>query len=230
MSDQDNKKSWASMDYWQERFTLGDTPWELNSPSTVLVEACSELMRSGFDFRSKVVLSAGCGRGADALCLARRGARVVCVDWSEVAIAEIRRHRANDPSIYPGALSVQCGDFFAIDPEEVDVDCEHTFFCALDPDKRKTYVETILKWLKPGGFLVGNFFIISGEEASTLPGLSLSRDGRGPPFATTEQEMEVLFNPFFEKIVFRRAGNPEPTRRPGMEFVGIFRLKANTGT
>ena len=117
------------------------------------------------------------------------------------------------------------GDFFEMDPQPLDLVLEHTFFCALDPSMRTTYAEKIAQWTKPGGFLVGNFFVLSQELVKTLPGLSLTQRGEGPPFASTVKEIEGLLLPNFEEVALRPANNPDPDRRPEMEWVGIFRRR-----
>ena len=217
--------SWSTAEYWQVRFEKSDTPWQLNMASTVLMEALDELESSGFSLAEKQVLSPGCGRGLDALEVASRGARVLAVDWSSTAVEDLKsRYEALRGSCH-GAVEVVAGDFFAMEPQPVDMVIEHTFFCALDPSMRTTYAEKIVQWTKPGGFLVGNFFVLSQELAKTLPGLSLTQRGEGPPFASTVKEIEGLLLPNFEEVVLRPAKNPDPDRRPGMEWVGIFRRR-----
>ena len=217
--------SWSTPDYWQGRFEQSDTPWQLNRASTVLMEALDELESGGFSLAEKQVLSPGCGRGVDALEVASRGARVLAVDWSSTAVEDLKsRYEALRSSCH-GAVQVVAGDFLAMEPQPVDIVIEHTFFCAIDPSMRKTYAEKIAQWTKPGGFLVGNFFVLGEEVVKTLPGLSLTQRGEGPPFASTVKELHGLLLPNFEEVVLRPAKNPDPDRRPEMEWVGIFRRR-----
>jgi len=213
--------TWGSSEYWQGRFLSSDTPWELGHPSVVVLEALQELARRGVELRGKRVLSPGCGTGSDALELVQRGAHVVAVDWSPVAIEKIRsRFQRLCPVV--GGLEVEAGDFFVIDPRPVDIVVEHTFFCAIDPSARGRYVERVSSWLMPGGYLVGNFFILSEEQVRLLPTLSLAPAGEGPPFATTVSELRQLMGSHFEEVLLRPAAMSEPDRRPGMEWVGVF--------
>jgi SAM-dependent methyltransferase len=218
--------TWSDQAYWQGRFTVGDTPWELSAPSTVLIEALQEVEARGVSLKSTKVLSPGCGTASDAMELARRGAHVVAVDWSTLALNGARRKYAALSSELSGTIDFRQGDFFAISPESVDIVCEHTFFCAIDPGMRQRYIDAIARWVKPEGFLIGNFFILDSSEAQALPGLSLTKEGQGPPFACTREALEHLTKPHFEPIVMRPANNPEPSRRPGMEWVCIFRKRA----
>ena len=214
--------SWLTPEYWQGRFLSSDTPWELGHPSVVLLEAFDELARRGVEIRDKKVLSPGCGTGSDAIALAERGAHVLAVDWSPSAIAEVQT-RSQRIAEGVGSVEVSSGDFFALEARPVDSISEHTFFCAIDPSARPRYVERIKVWLKPGGYLFGNFFVLSEDDARALPRLSLTSSGDGPPFATTVSELRGLFASGFEELVLRPATRSEPDRRPGMEWIGIFR-------
>ncbi len=221
-----NKRSdppeWSTQGYWQGRFEVGDTPWDLDAPSSVLIEALGELKRVGGSLSGKRVLSPGCGRGADALECVRRGANVVAVDWSEIAVSALRRRYASGAASSPGSLEVIQGDLFELPKQCVDVVCEHTFFCAIDPSMRLRYAKTIAAWVNHGGFLVGNFFVVNDAEVGRLPNLSLSKEGEGPPFATTTRELEELLSPYFVTQVLRPGSQSEPSRREGLEWVGVF--------
>lgn len=215
---------WLLSEYWQDRFESGDTPWELGHPSVVLLEGFDLLARSGHALAGMSVLSPGCGRGSDAIALARRGARVIAVDWSQIALHDLNERFSKSASS-AGALEVVAGDFFELTPRQVDCVAEHTFFCAIDPAVRPRYARRIADWVRPGGYLVGNFFVLPDATAAALPRLSLTQSGEGPPFATTVAELEKLFSPYFTTEVLQQASKQEPDRRPGMEWIGIFKRK-----
>lgn len=213
--------AWLTPQYWQGRFDSGDTPWELGHPSVVLLEAFEALSSLGNPLGGMSVLSPGCGRGSDALALVERGARVTAVDWSPTAVQDIKDRFDRVPAPV-GSLDVIAGNFFEVAPRPVDCVAEHTFFCAIDPTSRARYIERILDWLRPGGFLVGNFFVLADSEAAALRGLSLTQSGEGPPFATTVTELNSLLSLHFTTRVLRPATRQEPDRRPGMEWIGVF--------
>lgn len=218
-------KEWSTSAYWQGRFEQEDTPWQLDAVSTVLIEALNELVSLGYILRGKRVLSAGCGRGLDALELARHGAHVLAVDWSERAVRDLRTQWESLRGGVDGTLEVVAGDFFALKPEPLDLVLEHTFFCAVDPSLRSQYVLRMAEWVKPCGYIVGNFFVLSEEEVVALSNRSLSSHGDGPPFASTETELRGLFENSFSCNVLRPARSSAPDRRPGMEWVGLFQRK-----
>ena len=226
MNSDNQRRDWSTGEYWQGRFDSGDTPWELNAPSKVLFEALSHVFPGENSLKGLSALSPGCGSGSDAIELARRGASVVAVDWSPAATSRLRvrlaNYSANDLS---SMVSVISGDFFAAQPIAVDLVCEHTFFCAIDPAMRCRYKEAILKWLKKGGYLVGNFFVLTEEEIDKLSGKSLTKDSSGPPFASSERELREMFSPEFEVVKLQPARVGEPDRKPGLEWVGIFKRR-----
>jgi hypothetical protein len=150
---------------------------------------------------------------------------VIAVDWSATALSDLTAHFESVEQECRGSLSVVQGDFFTIEPQPVDFVFEHTFFCAIDPAMRKAYIERLATWLKPGGSLVGNFFIVDEEVAGTLPGLSLTAAGEGPPFAISTPQLRTFMDPFFHCESLHPALNPEPDRRPGLEWVGIFQRR-----
>ena len=215
-------KSWSTKTYWEHRFDVGDTPWELGAASSVVCEALDQIRSLGCELRGRSALSPGCGQGADVVELARRGLHVVAIDWVSSAIANARDRYERDKSPEFGGVTFIEGDFFSVPTRPVDFVVEHTFFCAIDPAMRSHYIERVSQWIKPGGFLLGNFFIVPEEIVRTLPGRSLTQAGEGPPFAATLEELESLLSPYFITKSLHPAALPAPDRRPGLEWVGIF--------
>jgi SAM-dependent methyltransferase len=223
-TEQKLQQCFRDADYWEQRFDSGDTPWELCAPSKVLFEALAAAYTGERPLEGVRVLLPGCGTGSDALELAKHGANILAVDWSTYACNKLQDRLASlQPDGEMGNVAVLRGDFFKVSPESVDLVCEHTFFCALNPAARPDYVSTVAAWLKPGGYLIGNFFVLSDKEANALPELSLTKEGSGPPFATTVNEMHSLFSSHFTIVSLRPGSTGESNRRPGMEWVGIFR-------
>ncbi len=219
-------QEWAQQGYWQGRFEHSDTPWELGHASSALFEAQEALSAAGIPLpHGSSVVIPGCGTGSDAIELARRGFRVTAIDWSPHAIAGLR-DRAIATSV-ESEITPVAGNFFEVPPRTVDALAEHTFFCAIDPSMRGAYAERAAQWVRPGGVLFGNFFVLEPSRAAALPELSMSDRGSGPPFASTRESVVRDLSPHFECVLLQPTRFPESDRRPGMEWIGIFRRKSS---
>jgi SAM-dependent methyltransferase len=73
-------------EFWDDRYRESDRIWSGN-PNTVLVREVTGMTPGR-------ALDLGCGEGADAIWLARRGWRVTAVDISGVALERAARHAA----------------------------------------------------------------------------------------------------------------------------------------
>lgn len=199
---------------WDERYRMGDTPWEKGEPAPPLLELL-ERMGVGI-FGEGPVLVPGCGLGHDVRALAASGLKVVGLDLSTLAV---ERARAT-PAV--GGETYEMGDF--LDPawrigRSFTAVWEHTCFCAIDPDQRRNYAEAVAGLLEEGGILAGVFFLTPfdpGEEAV------------GPPFATTLEELEQWFSPWFERIHGWAPQRAYPGRE-GREWTGLFRRRTQAG-
>lgn len=160
---------------WESCYIEGNTPWDKGAPSPPLsawVQAHPQLQGRA--------LVPGCGIGHDVVFLAEAGYESVGVDLSATAV-----QRAT--ATHPGHASrFVLGDLFAL-PEawkgSFDFIFEHTCLCALPPQLRLAYAETVGQLLRPGGLLVGVWFI----EPEMDPGES------GPPFGISLEELSALF-------------------------------------
>src|SRR5688572_6587994 len=93
MSEMDERaRTWwdESADAWDDFVESGLDYYRTELHGPALLELC-------VDVRSLDVLDLGCGQGWFARQLARRGARVIGVDWSERLIEHARRHEAREP-------------------------------------------------------------------------------------------------------------------------------------
>ncbi len=216
---------WSSAQYWEHFYEVADTPWELGHPSPVLQEAIAEARALGFALDGKKVLVPGCGTGSDAGWLAQQGALVQAVDFSARAVAETQARLEKLPQETRQRVALQQADFFELSHSGYAGAAEHTFFCAIDPGSRKRYAEAMARAIVPGGFLAGNFFVLPDDQVAALPSLALRYPDNRPPFVASEGEIRSLFSASFELLVLRPARNPSPDRRPGLEWVGVFRRR-----
>ncbi len=165
---------------WEGRYQQQDTPWNKGFAAPPLVEWMEEN-----EFRGKVLVP-GCGTGYDVREIARSGAFAIGLDLAPSAI----NFADSQPRV--GTERYRLANFLELPPELVgafDFVFEHTLFCAIDPALRATYVQSAAASLVPGGHLVAIFYLDVGE-----------RDGDGPPFGTSREELNELFGSAFETV------------------------------
>jgi SAM-dependent methyltransferase len=205
-------------DFWEDLYRAGNPGWDLEEPALPLVDLLEgRLPGSGLvpPVDGLRVFVPGCGLGHDALFWARRGARVIALDFAPSAVQGVKQAAAA-AALSAERLTVVEGDFFAFsrqveglpDREKWDIVFDHTFLCALPPAKRREYGMTVAGSLKKGGLLVAIFF-------------SHGREG-GPPFTIGEPEIRSLFPASLKLLSLEKAPRTIP-ERAGSELVGIFR-------
>ena len=177
--------------FWSERYASGVLPWDLGQPSPPLVRLLSTLDVAAFPR----VLVPGAGNGYDAIFAARRGHRVVAVDFARAPVDRL------GALAEPRLTAVQ-GDLFALPPEAAgphDIVVEHTCFCAVEPARRAEYVRVVASALRPGGVLAAVFF-------------THGRPG-GPPWTTDADEIRTLFGEAFNVAGLEIPADSVPDRR-----------------
>ncbi len=183
---------------WNQRYSGGNVPgWDLGRPSPVVLR----LLPSVHHPPARVLIP-GCGLGHDARALDRRGYRVVGM---EIAPLAAERARATN------GVDVRVMDFLAADFSEqglgvFDMLCEHTLFCAIEPDQRDLYVAAAARALRPGGKLFGAFLDFDNA--------ALKRPG--PPYGTSASELLHRFSGSFEVERLEPSGFTFPAA-PGVD-------------
>jgi len=183
---------------WDQAYQENFTPWDKGEPSPPLVAflECHELTGR--------VLVPGCGVGHDVAFLVSRGVDAIGLD---IAPTAIERAKARYPEL---AERFVLGDLFEL-KGEFDAVVEHTCLCALPPAWRERYREAVAGLLKPGGRLIGVFFINPEMD----PGET------GPPFGISEAELKALMAARFQLIECYVPEKAYPGRE-GREMVGVF--------
>jgi len=161
---------------WDQCYLQGATPWDKGAPSPPLAAWLAGRRLEGR------ALVPGCGLGHDLALVAAAGADAIGLD---IAPTAVERARAAHPAL---AEFFRLGDL--LQPPETwvghfDWVFEHTCLCALPPELREAYERAVASLLKPGGRLVGVWFI----DPEMDPGES------GPPFALPLGELDALFPP-----------------------------------
>lgn len=164
--------------YWEQRYLEKNTPWDRGAPAPPLEEFLARHRISGR------VLVPGCGRGHDVRLLASQGAIPVGLDISPTALALAKGEKRT------GSEEYLLGDLFNLPASlagSFDWVWEHTCFCAIDPGRRPDYVQSVRRALKPGGQLLGVFYIDPQAE-------------QGPPFRVSRDELRVFFDADFAVV------------------------------
>lgn len=167
---------------WNQCYVEGNTPWNKGQPSPPLAQYLARHPLVGR------VFAPGCGAGHDVALIASQGADVIGLDISLLAIDLAKKSHPELP-----ASTWMLGDLFALPAEftgAFDAVVEHTCFCAIDPALRVPYRDTVHRLLKPGGLLIGVWFIDPEHDEGYA----------GPPYALPVPELDALFSEQFDIV------------------------------
>ena len=192
---------------WRQAWKTGVTPWDAGASPPAL--------RSLLD-RDAVpggrILVPGCGTGYDLASLARDDREVVGIDLSEDArTAFLSRH----PDL-PGSVAYEVADFFSYAPVEgFDFVWDYTFFCALDPDQRSSWSQTMGRLVKPSGVLATLLFPFEDPVS----------DRQGPPWPINTGMVRGYIEDVFEELDTAEVELTHPGRE-GKERLALWRRRA----
>jgi methyl halide transferase len=188
---------------WESCYLQGETPWDHGQASPPLLAEVALRPPAGR------LLVIGCGPGHDVAALHALGFDAVGLDIAPSAVARAR-------SNYPGIASrFQVGDLFDLDPclrGAFDVVVEHTCLSGMPPDLRPRYAAGVRAALKPGGRILGVWYI--------NPDLDPGHEG--PPFPLPLPDLDALFAARFEILADYIPDNSFPGRA-GRERVRVLR-------
>jgi SAM-dependent methyltransferase len=168
---------------WEEKYQKGEVFWDRGEASLPMKQYLERHPVSGR------ALVPGCGRGHEVALAAGLGLDVMGLDIAPTGVAEAK---ARYPEL---AERFVVGDLF--DPPEVmrgvfDVVLEHTCMSALPPELRADYRRGIDLLLRPGGLLIGVWFI----NPELDPGYE------GPPYPFSVEALTGLFSEGYEVVAF----------------------------
>ncbi|MDH4475117.1 MAG: methyltransferase domain-containing protein [Verrucomicrobiaceae bacterium] len=166
---------------WEEKYQKGEVFWDRGEASLPMKQYLERHPVSGR------ALVPGCGRGHEVALAAGLGLDVMGLDIAPTGVAEAK---ARYPEL---AERFVVGDLF--DPPEVmrgvfDVVLEHTCMSALPPELRADYRRGIDLLLRPGGLLIGVWFI----NPELDPGYE------GPPYPFSVEALTGLFAEGYEVV------------------------------
>jgi hypothetical protein len=168
---QDSSKA----DFWDSRYRDNITPWDAGKVPASLQEYARNL------WHAARVLIPGCGSAYEAVYLTEQGFDVHAIDFSPAAVEAARSNLAGCGDI------VRLADFFEFDcGKPYDVIYERAFLCALPKKMWSGYTDRCAELLTPNGVIAGFFFFADTPK--------------GPPFGTSQTELDALMQPQFERI------------------------------
>ncbi len=194
---------------WDEVYRKGEVFWNKGAPSPPMKQY---LERQPVRGRALVP---GCGHGHEVALAVEHGLDATGLDIAPTGLAEAR-------ALYPRhAERFVVGDVFD-PPAELrgafDVVVEHTCMSALPPALRAHYRRGIDQMLRPGGLLIGVWFINPDLD----PG------DEGPPFPLSVPDLTALFADSYE-IVADYVPDVAFHGREGRERVRALRRAARAG-
>ena len=193
---------------WEAAWEARNTPWDAgDSPPALRLLLQRDLVPAGR------VLVPGCGTGYDLVTLAREDREVVGLDLSEQARAAFT---AAHPDL-PGRIVYEVADFFSYEPAEgFDFVWDYTFFCALDPDRRSHWADTMARLVKPSGLLATLLFPFEDPIS----------DREGPPWPINTALVRGFVEKEFEPLEVSEVERSH-TGREGMERLALWRRRAS---
>lgn len=175
-----------SAEAWNARYADGSDGWTLERPPPVIAKVLAGglLDAGGASLDSpRRVLVPGAGKGHDAVGWASAGHEVVAVDWAPLAIEHMQQRVASGAPRFEARRA----DVLAL-PEDLhasfDIVWEQTCLCALYPEMREDYVESMWRALRPNGELIALLWNHGNPD--------------GPPFDMSPELIEELFTPRFD--------------------------------
>ena len=190
--------------FWEEKFINNETGWDIGYVSTPLKEYFDRLS----DKNLKILIP-GSGNGYEAGYLYELGFKNTFVlEWSDTAIKNFLARFPKFPS-----ENIHNEDFFSHSTKysgKYDLIVEQTFFCAIHPSQRESYIKQILDLLSPEGKLVGLL-------------LDKNFDSGGPPYGGTRDEYVKMFEPYFNFKYFDKCYNSIKPRMGSELFINLIK-------
>ena len=191
---------------WEKAYQEGVTPWDKGYASPAIAEWLQKNSLNGGG------LVPGCGLGHDVRLLASHNSQVTGIDISQTAISKARALDIVNNESY------RVADFFNLSEgysQSFDWLVEHTFFCAITPDLRQSYVENLVNILKPKGYFLAVFFL---KDSSQI-------DSEGPPYKIDREAVEKYFGKDFDVLESYIPTSHYECRPQGSEYLCWMQLK-----
>jgi thiopurine S-methyltransferase len=177
-------KSDLNKEYWDEKYALNITGWNIGYISTPIKTYIDQLSNKNLK-----ILIPGAGNSYEAEYLWTKGFKNLFVlDIAKQPLINLKERVPDFPESH-----LIHKDFFDLE-DTYDLIIEQTFFCALDPKLRQDYAIKMSNLLSKKGKLVGLLFDFELTQV-------------GPPFGGDKEEYLEYFNKLFKIKAFDRAYN-----------------------
>ncbi|EAS19318.1 SAM-dependent methyltransferase [Nonlabens mediterrranea] len=187
--------------YWEDRYKNNSTGWDLGIISTPIKEYVNQL-----ENKNSKILIPGAGNAHEATYLVKNGFKNIFI--LDIALSPLKF--AKQRSKLPEEHLIQ-QDFFD-HKGSYDLIIEQTFFCALEPRFRESYVKKIHMLLRDQGCLIGVLFNFENNLSS-------------PPFGGSINEYLNLFEPYFEIVTMEPCNNSVIERQGKEIFIKLKKKK-----
>jgi hypothetical protein len=181
--------------YWEHRYKTGNTGWDLGQLSQPLKTIIDEI-----ENKNSRILIPGAGNAYEAEYLLEKGFKDITVLDLALPPLKYLESRIKDNK---NIRIIHENYFNHID--NYDLILEQTFFCALEPRFRESYVKKSYELLRKNGHMEGVLFDFNSVS-------------NNPPFTGTKDEYMNLFDTDFEILKLSRCLNSEKSRE-GKELV-----------
>jgi SAM-dependent methyltransferase len=187
--------------FWNERYQNDETRWDLGTVSPPIAQYTQQLPNKNIS-----ILIPGCGNTYEAAYLLEAGfTNITILDIAPLLVEKLKAQYQHNPHI-----KVVQGDFFE-QQGNYDLIIEQTFFCALSPELRPKYAQTMHRLLNPNGLLVGLLF-------------NRTFDNDFPPFGGNIDEYRQLFSPYFRLKHITPCYNSYPARQGTELFIELEKI------
>lgn len=186
-------------EFWEDKYANNQLRWDIGHISTPLKAYIDQLSN-----KEQKILVPGAGNGYEVGYLYEQGfSNVFVIDIAEQPLKNIICENPDFPERHLLQM-----DFFDYEENNFDLILEQTFFCALNPSLRGSYVSKMHDLLHENGNLVGLLFDFPLTK-------------KGPPFGGDIEAYRKLFRQYFKIKILEKAYNSiEP--RKGNELFFIF--------
>ena len=188
-------------EFWTQRYATEQTGWDMGQASPPLTAFLQQWKN-----KEAQILIPGAGNAHEALWLHKQGFKNVHVlDVAQQPLQNLKLRCAGFPDAH-----LHQADFFEFSGE-FDLIIEQTFYCAINPQLRDSYVRKMHQLLKPNGQLFGVFFTFPLTES-------------GPPFGGSLAEYKTRFNDCFRILKLEPCYNSIVPRQGKEAFVRLLKI------